>query len=224
MLLNNKLIRKTLVRFASLIALAILMIIYINLNIFGRNQNLIYEDMNNIPKSQTAIIFGAKAVNGKMSPMFEDRVISALSLYDAKKVDKILVSGDHGSKDYDEVNAAKDYLVSKGADAEDIFTDYAGFDTYDTIYRAKEVFGVESAILVTQKYHLCRAIYISKSLGLKATGYASDLHNYPGSEIYGIREMFARVKAFFDVILKSKPKFLGEKIPISGDGRKSWDK
>ncbi len=179
--------------------------------------------MNNISKSQVAIVFGAKVTDGKMSPMFEDRVVSALDLYRLKKVEKILVSGDHGRKDYDEVNVAKDYLISSGVDSDDIFTDYAGFDTYDTLYRAKEIFGVESAILVTQQYHLYRAIYIANNLDMQFAGYASDLHIYPGSEIFKFREIFSRVKAYFDVTLKSKPKFLGDKILISGDGRKSWD-
>lgn len=220
---SNKFIKKILVGFFAITVLAVLSIFYINAVIFGYSRTAIYDDISSIPKAQTAIVFGAKATGGKMSPMFEDRVIIALDLYESKKVEKILVSGDHGSKDYDEVNVAKDYLASKGADADDIFTDFAGFDTYDTLYRAKEIFGVESAILVTQKYHLYRAIYISKSLGLKATGYASDLHNYPGSEIFETREIFARIKAYFDVMLKSKPRFLGDKIPITGDGRKSWD-
>lgn len=147
----------------------------------------------------------------------------ALDLYKARKVEKILVSGDHGRESYDEVNVAKDYLVSSGVDSEDVFTDYAGFDTYDTLYRAKEIFGVGSAVLVTQEFHLYRAIYIAKNLDIDVSGYAAELHIYRGSEIYDAREVLARVKAYFDIILKSKPKYLGDKIPISGDGRESWD-
>ncbi len=146
--------------------LVVLFIIYINIAIFINSRGLIYDDMNNIPKSQAVIVFGAKVTGGKMSPMFEDRVVSALDLYRLKKVEKILVSGDHGRKGYDEVNVAKDYLISSGVDTDDIFTDYAGFDTYDTLYRAKEIFGVESAILVTQQYHLYRAIYIANNLDM----------------------------------------------------------
>lgn len=208
------------VTFAIAMALGILSINYIEIR---SSENAIFKDINAASSCQTAIIFGAKAKDGKMSPMFEDRVISALDLYKANKIEKILVSGDHGRKGYDEVNVAKDYLALNGVNADDIFTDYAGFDTYDTLYRAKEVFGVESAILVTQKYHLYRAIYIAKSLDMKATGYASDLHIYPGSVIFNLREVFARIKAYFDVMLKSKPKYLGDKIPIMSDGRKSWD-
>ncbi|MFZ2970517.1 MAG: ElyC/SanA/YdcF family protein [Minisyncoccia bacterium] len=223
MLRNNRSIKKIFVGSIAVSVLAILCVFCINIVIFINSRTAIYDDINSIPKSQTAIVFGAKVNSGKMSPMFEDRVISALDLYQAKKVDKILVSGDHGTKNYDEVNVAKDYLASKGVDADDIFTDYAGFDTYDTLYRAKEVFGVESAILVTQKYHLFRAIYIAKGIDMKVTGYSADIHVYRGSEIFEVREIFSRVKAYFDVIFKAKPKFLGDKIPITGDGRKSWD-
>ncbi|MFA6096534.1 MAG: ElyC/SanA/YdcF family protein [Candidatus Paceibacterota bacterium] len=201
-------------------AIAIISINYIEIKSSERS---VYRDIGGIETNRTAIVFGAKVRGENMSSMFEDRVVSALELYRARKIEKILVSGDHGRPEYDEVNAAKDYLVSNGADADDIFTDYAGFDTYDTLYRAKEIFGVEGAILVTQEFHLYRALFIAKSINMNVVGYASDRHDYPGKEIYSGRELFARVKAYFDVILKSKPKFLGDKIPIEGDGRESWD-
>lgn len=188
------------------------------------SSEFVYRDAGVIRSCEVAIIFGAKVRGGQMSPMFEDRVTSALDLYRAGKVKKILVSGDHGRAEYDEVNVAKDFLASNGVDVDDIFTDYAGFDTYDTLYRAKEIFGVESAILVTQEFHLYRAIYIAQSMKMNAIGYSADLHKYRGSEIYNAREVLARVKAYFDVIIKSKPKYLGDEIPISGDGRKSWDR
>lgn len=188
------------------------------------SSGFVYRDAGLIRPSETAIIFGAKVRNGQMSPMFEDRVTSALDLYRAGKVKKILVSGDHGKPEYDEVYVAKDFLASNGVDADDIFTDHAGFDTYDTLYRAKEVFGVESAILVTQEFHLYRAIYIARNVKMNAIGYSADLHKYQGSEIYNSREVLARVKAYFDVMFKSKPKYLGDEIPISGVGRKSWDR
>lgn len=198
-------------------------VIAINLEEIRNADGMIYTNAESIEPAEVAIVFGAKVRGEKMSPMFEDRAISAIGLYRDKKVEKILVSGDHGRSDYDEVNAAKDYMLANGVDAEDIFTDHAGFDTYDTIYRAKEVFGARSAILVTQEFHLYRALYIAKNLKMDAVGFASDLHEYPGSWIFETREIFARVKAFSDVIMDSKPKYLGEKISISGDGRASWD-
>jgi len=205
------------------ITVAVLFVFVINYYEIESGRDFLYMNMENMSPAETAIVFGAKVRNEQMSPMFEDRVVSAMNLYKAKRVKKILVSGDHGRREYDEVNVAKDYLVSNGVNADDIFTDYAGFDTYDTIYRAKEVFDVGSAILVTQKFHLYRAIYIAKNLDMNVNGYSADIHIYSGSEIYSIRELFARVKAYFDVVVKSKPKYLGAKIPITGDGRKSWD-
>ena len=129
------------------------------------------------------------------------------------------MSGDHGRKDYDEVNAMRDYLVKKGVPKEDIFMDHAGFNTYDTIYRARDVFLVKNAILVTQREHLLRALYISKRLWLNAQGVESGQYDKYEIRFQRPREYLARVKAFLQCdILHPKPKFLGETIPVSGSG------
>lgn len=174
--------------------------------------------------AQAALVLGARVwANGQMSDIFKDRVDVAIKLYREHHVSKILVSGDHGRKDYDEVNAAKKYLLEQGIPPEDIFLDHAGFDTYDSMYRARDVFQAQSLVVVTQKFHLPRALYTAGALGIPACGMSADLHPYPGDAKRNVREVLADVKAWWNVNLHSKPKFLGEAIPLSGDGRKSLD-
>jgi vancomycin permeability regulator SanA len=128
------------------------------------------------------------------------------------------MSGDHGQADYDEVNIMKNYAISHGVPSEDIFMDHAGFSTYESIYRAREVFGVKKFIIVTQEYHLHRALYIAESLGVEAYGLSADLRDYSGQLKYSIREVLARNKDFFTSLIKPKPKYLGERIDLGGNG------
>jgi len=155
--------------------------------------------------------------SGKPSLTLRDRLDHGYELYALGKAKKILVSGDHGQKDYDEVNAMKDYLMEKGVPREDIFMDHAGFNTYDSMYRAKEIFGVESLLICTQDFHIARSVYIARSLGIDAYGYPCD-DNGINTRLNKLRESFARVKAVADIFVKRKPKYLGDAIPISGDG------
>lgn len=179
---------------------------------------------DNVPEKQTVLILGAKVhENGQMSDMFRDRVDAAIALYESGKVEKILVSGDHGQKNYDEVNVAREYLLQRGVKGEDIFLDHAGFDTYDSVYRAKKIFQVQSLVVSTQKYHLPRALYISRKLGIDAVGVPADLHEYGGQDYRNLREWAADVKAWLDANLKAKPKFLGDAVPITGSSYASWD-
>lgn len=152
------------------------------------------------------------------SHMLEDRLIVGIDLYDNTVSNRILMSGDHGRKGYDEVNTMKSFAISRGASSEDIFMDHAGFSTYESMYRAKEIFGVTKMIVVTQEYHLYRALYIARSLGIDAYGVSADIRTYRGQELRDIREMVARVKDFFYVIFSPEPTYLGEAIPISGNG------
>lgn len=192
--------------------------------ILGKSNDFIFDDIDNVPEAQTAIILGAKVhEDGTMSDMLYDRVMTAIDLYNGGKVEKILISGDHGRIAYDEVGTVKDFLLKKGVKKQDIFIDHAGFDTYDSMYRARDIFKIDSAIVVTQEFHLNRAVYIGKSLGLNVYGMKADRHIYLGMEMNIFREYFARVKAFFNVLFNSKPKFLGEEIPITGDSSRSWD-
>ena len=167
-----------------------------------------------------AIVFGAKVwSDGVVSYMLRDRLDFAYELYINGIVGKILVSGDHGKDNYDEVNAMRDYLIKKGIHIEDVFMDHAGFDTYSTIYRAIEIFKVKSAVICTQRYHLYRASYIAERMGIYIKAIPSDVYISLRLPYYKLRETAARVKAVLQVeILKTKP-ILGDAIPISGDGR-----
>jgi SanA protein len=204
--------------------IAIFAILAINFYINLQSKAYIFQGMNDLPEAEVALVLGAKVYQqGIMSGMLEDRVETAFDLYKKGKVEKILISGDHGREDYDEVNTVKDHLLNKGVDRENIFLDHAGFDTYDSLYRAKEIFEVQSVIVTTQNFHLPRAVYIGKSLGIETYGLSADRHLYANIDYNRSREILSKVKAFFDVSLRAKPKFLGEKIPIFGDSEKSWD-
>lgn len=176
-------------------------------------------------EAQAALVLGAYVTpNGYLCDMLRDRVETAVELYQAGKVKKLLMSGDHGQEAYDEVNHMRRYAEQLGVPAEDIFMDHAGFSTYDSMYRSRDVFQVSSAIIVTQEFHLPRAIYIARALGLEAKGYKADKHLYSGIQYNEAREILARNKDFINVhLLKPQPKFLGPVISISGDGRQTWD-
>jgi vancomycin permeability regulator SanA len=175
-------------------------------------------------KADAIIILGAYVYSdGTLSSVVKDRVDVGIEAYEKGLAPKILISGDHGQTDYDEVNTIRKYIESKGIEKEDIFMDHAGFSTYESLYRAKEIFEVENAIIVTQEYHLVRALYIGNKMGVKAYGITSDLRNYRGMSYYKLRDVFSRFKAFVYVKIKPKPTYLGEKIPITGDGRETHD-
>lgn len=161
--------------------------------------------------------------NGAPSHMLEDRLRRGVALYDLGTAPKLLMSGDHGTEGYDEVDAMKRYAVNAGIPSADVFMDHAGFSTYETVYRAKEIFTAEKIIIVTQKYHLYRALYIAEALGLEAYGVDADYRQYVGQTQRDIREILARVKDFFMTIFRPEPTFLGDVIPISGSGELTHD-
>ena len=150
--------------------------------------------------------------------MLEDRLLQGIELYENGTSDRLLMSGDHSRKDYDEVNVMKQFAIDRGINSEHSFMDHAGFSTYESLYRARDVFLADRIIIVTQKYHLYRALYIAEKLGIEAYGVASDPRQYVGQEIRDLREILARVKDFFTVIFKPEPTYLGEAIPIDGNG------
>lgn len=175
------------------------------------------------PRAQAALLLGAQVYpDGRPSPMLRDRIRAAAALYRAGKVDKVLASGDHGQRSYDEVNAMRRELVRLGVPDRDVFTDHAGFDTWDSVVRARKVFEVESALVVSQGFHLPRAVWLARRAGLDAHGVAADAGGYAGQSRRGsVREVVARTKAAADVVTGAEPRFLGERIPITGDGRAS---
>lgn len=170
------------------------------------------------------IVLGCR-VNGETpSPMLSDRLLRGIELYDMDAAPKLLMSGDHGRTNYDEVNAMKQFAIDRGVPSEDVFMDHAGFSTYETMYRAKEVFAAKRVLIVTQSYHLYRAVYIAEKLGLEAYGVSSDLQSYVRQDYYDFREILARDKDFVKTIFKPEPTYLGEVIPISGSGDLTNDK
>ena len=134
-----------------------------------------------------------------------------------------LMTGDHGREVYDEVNYMLDKAEEHGIERKDVFTDHAGFSTYESIYRAKEIFGAKRIIIVTQEYHLYRALYLAEKLGIEAYGVSASLHGYGSQDYQDMRESLARMKDFFYALIKPEPTFLGESIPISGDAYPSHD-
>ena len=161
--------------------------------------------------------------DGTPSAMLTDRLKRAVELYDLQAAPKLLMSGDHGQTDYDEVNVMKSCAVDAGISSDDVFMDHAGFSTYESMYRAKEIFGAKKIIIVTQEYHLYRAVYIARSLGMDAYGVTSDYNWYLDQFRRDVREVLARVKDFGTSIFKPEPTYLGEMIPIWGDGNLTND-
>jgi SanA protein len=177
-----------------------------------------------VPRAQVAIVPGALVEpDGDMSAMLADRVRQASALWHAGKVEKILVSGDHQSWDYDEPGTMRKALVADGVAPGDVFEDHAGFETWATMVRARGIFEVRSAVVVTQGFHMPRALYLAEEAGIAATGLTADLHEW-GSQgrKSEVRELLSRVKAIADVTLDT-PALAGPRIPIaSADGRESW--
>jgi SanA protein len=187
-------------------------------------------DVRDVPHTQVAIVPGAAVrPDGKMSTMLADRVRGALGLWRAGKVDKILVSGDRHAWAFDEPGTMRRSLVNHGVPPQDVFEDHAGFDTWDTMQRARSIFGVRDAVIVTQGFHMPRSLYLAQAAGIDATGLTTDLHPYgfqgAKSDVRetksDVREILSRVKAIADVSLGTAATG-GPPIPITGDGRSSW--
>lgn len=195
-----------------------LYMILITNNRIKKIKEIDYDDIDCI------IVLGAGIRGSRPSPMLEDRLLTSVDLYNNNVAIKIIVSGDHGTKDYDEVNVMKRYLIENNILSEDIFMDHAGFSTYDSIYRAKEIFGAKRVVIVTQKYHLYRALYIAKELNLDAYGVVANRRNYYNQLKRDIREFVARIKDYIKCIIHPKSKYLGEIIPVDGDGNITNDK
>ena len=176
-----------------------------------------------VPDAEVALVLGAYVEpNGRMSQMLADRVQGAVELWRAHKVGKILVSGDHTTWAYDEPDTMRRALQADGVPGADIFTDHDGVDTWASMVRARRVFGVRSAIVVTQGFHMPRALYLAGQAGLRARGFVTDLHGYgEQGTLSSVREVLARVKAVYQGATGA-PVQLGPKIALGGDGQSSW--
>jgi SanA protein len=194
--------------------------------ILRASRGRIFARPGDAPERPVAIVFGARVWrSGRPCDLLADRLDVGVALYRASVVRKLLLSGDHGREEYDEVNAMLEYVVEHGVPREDVFLDHAGFRTYDTLYRARDVFGVRSAVLVTNAFHLPRAIYTARRFGLDVVGVPSDARTYRSRVRNQCREFLARTLAWTDVnVTRPGPKFLGPPVDVTGDGRVTHDK
>ena len=222
----KKIIKITLIVLLCLAVLGTISIFGINAYVKGSvsDQILTVNEAATLEDVDCIIVLGCYVDDdGTLSAMLHDRLQRGLELYDAGAAPKIIMSGDHGRTDYDEVNAMKQFAVNNGVPSEDVFMDHAGFSTYETMYRARDIFQAEKVIIVTQEYHLYRAIYIAQELGLEAYGVSSDYREYAGQTSRDIREILARCKDFAMCIFEPDPTYLGDAIPVSGNGNLTND-
>jgi vancomycin permeability regulator SanA len=179
-------------------------------------QSSIYESPTEVPPMPVAVVFGAGLQpDGTPSWMLADRVDAAAELYKAGKVQRILMTGDNSSLGYNEVAAMKQRAVDQGVPADRVNLDYAGFRTYDSCYRAKAVFGVTKAVLVTQRYHLYRALFLARAFGIDAVGLAAGRDHYPRQEYYDAREVAAMSVSWYEVnVTHPLPRYLGDPVDL----------
>lgn len=223
-------IKKILKILLSLIALVIfilgLMTLIINVYMINvaKKYILTSEEASTYNFDCITVLGASVKADGTPSVMLRDRLDQALILYFDGVSSKILMSGDHAYNDYDEVNVMKNYAIKKSVLSSDIFMDHAGLSTYDSMYRLKNIYEVNKTIIVTQDYHLYRAVYIARKLGLDAYGVASNPQEYTGQFYRDIREILARVKDYFLAIFKPKSTYTGPTIPVIGDGNATNDR
>lgn len=219
--IKNKWVRRCLITFLCLFAFGTVSLVSVNCYVKCSVDECI------LTPAEAAEIEGVDCIlvpgclvysDGTLSDMLRDRVNFAIELYKAGAAPKILVSGDHGQIHYDEVSAMKNYMIEHGVPSEDIFMDHAGFSTYETVYRASEIFGVKKVMIATQEYHLYRALYIAEAMGMEAYGVCTDGLPYIDQFKRDVREVLARCKDFAACIFKPEPTYLGDAIPIGGNG------
>lgn len=198
-------------------------IVSVNYYVKSSTKKHIYYSIKKFPRNDVGIIFGAGINGDQPSKYLKDRLDAGILLYKAKRINKILLSGDNGREEYDELTVMKNYCFNNGVDTTKIFIDYAGFDTYSTMYRAKHIFKIKKATLISQEYHLNRAIYIGNSLGIKSVGFSANKGEYRGYKYVTFREYLSTFKSFFDVLRNREPHFLGHPININAESNYSKD-
>ena len=215
-----KILKNVFAKLIVLIGVVLLLFIFINLYVKSSTEDLIIskDEALNINPDCIIVLGAGGRSDGSPSPMLQDRLNTGIELYENGVSDRLLMSGDHTKKGYDEVNIMKSYAIGKGIPSENVFMDHAGISTYDSIYRAKEIFQAEKILIVTQEYHLYRALHIAEKLGLEAYGVSADVRVYAGQELRELREKVARAKDFFKAAIKPSSKIGGEAIPVSGNG------
>ncbi len=219
-------IKKIAIVCAAVLLVSSILIFSVNLYVTKSTDAQIVETdaLKDISDIDCIIVLGCHVKSeGVPGRMLTDRLETGIALYKAGVAPKLLMSGDHGTVEYNEVGAMKRYAEEAGVPSEDIFMDHAGFSTYETVYRAKEIFCADKVIIVTQEYHMYRALHIANSLGVEAYGVCAPEKEYAGQWYRDFREVLARVKDAGTSIIKPKPTYLGDKIPIDGDGNVTND-
>jgi SanA protein len=196
--------------------IGLIVILITNYYVKSNTESSIYNSQKAIPKTTVGIIFGAGINGDQPSKYLKDRLDTGILLYKNQKIQKILLSGDNGRDEHDELTVMKTYCYKNGVDTTKIYVDYAGFDSYSTIYRAKHLFKVDTAILVSQKYHLARAVYLGNSLGVKSYGFVANVGEYKGHQYVKTREYLSVFKAVIDVFRDREPRFMGDEVNING--------
>lgn len=209
------------ITFIVLAVMFVMLLWFIHSRVITAGQGRIYTLDQEIPHRKVALVLGARVYkNGQLSPLLRDRVDAAIQLYREGTVEKLLMSGDNRTEKYNEVTAMRNYAIEAGIPSDDIVRDFAGFRTYDSIYRAKELWDLEEMIIVSQRFHLPRALYIAKHLGINAIGVAARHDPHRGLRTAAKREIAARLLAWLDVLLGRDPYFLGPKESLSGDAQR----
>lgn len=187
--------------------------------IVGSKGSIVSADEASISSADAIVVLGASVfADGTPSGILQDRLDDGIALYFAGVAPKLIMSGDNGTESYNEVRVMKQYAIAQGVPSEDIFCDHAGFSTYESMYRAKYVFGCQRIVVATQTYHLYRALWSAKSLGMQATGVSSDYHEYQKQLQYDIREVPARTKDFFKALFRMPSTYVGDAISLDQDG------
>ncbi len=208
--------KKLLILIGSILLFIIVLIVSANTIISSSTQSMIFDDINTVKANKVGLLLGTsnKLSDGRHNLFFQYRIDVAVQLYRAHKIDYILVSGDNHIKYYNEPEDMKKALLAQGVPDSAIVLDFAGFRTFDSVVRCKEVFGQETFTIISQKFHNERALYIAKSKNINAIAFnAKDVAAYDGFKTK-LREKFARVKVFIDLLFDNQPRFLGEKIII----------
>ena len=198
------------------ILIPVILLVSANCIINQQAKKLVFENIESIPENEVGLLLGTSKYlrSGSPNQYFENRIIATEELFKSGKIKKVVISGDNGRENYNEPQDMKEALMKRGIPEEKIVLDYAGFRTFDSVYRMKEIFGQNRFTIISQKFHNQRAIFIAKSLKLNVVGYnATDVDAYNGFKTK-VREKFARVKVFIDLMIGKKPKYLGEKIII----------
>ncbi|NGF74539.1 hypothetical protein G5B10_01530 [Fluviicola sp. SGL-29] len=188
--------------------------VFCNWKIAGDTKAYVFDRISDVPQQKVGVLLGTSKLlkNGNSNQYFTNRIEAAVQLFEQDKIQYIIVSGDNSSKEYNEPEDMKIALVERGIPENRIILDYAGFRTFDSVIRAKEIFGQTKYVIISQKFHNQRAVYIARKNGIEAYGFnAEDVKNYGGFKTK-VREIFARNKVFIDQLIGQKPKFLGEKI------------